>query len=207
MKKPPNPVRPLHAATLVAWRRGPSGVEVLMGRRAARHRFVPHHYVFPGGRVDRADYEVVPRSPLRPPVLRKLGATCGRTLAQALAVTAVRETWEETGLLLGALRDGVLLPDLRHLDYALRAITPAQSPIRFHARFFVVDARHLSGTLQGNGELLDLAWRPVAECLRLPIVDVTEYFLRRLHAGGADGFAEGRKAQLFSFRAGKARLT
>jgi 8-oxo-dGTP pyrophosphatase MutT (NUDIX family) len=199
----PNPVRPQHAATLVAWRRGPSGVEVLMGRRAAHHRFVPHHYVFPGGRVDRADYELVARSALRPPVLHKLCASCDRRLAHALAVTAVRETWEETGLLLGTVRDGALLPDLQHLDYVLRAITPAQSPMRFHARFFVVEARHLSGTLQGNGELLDLAWRPVAECLKLPIVDVTEYFLGRLQE---DGFAERREVELFSFRSGKVRL-
>lgn len=175
-----------------------------MGRRAARHRFVPHHYVFPGGRVDRADYDAVPRSPLRAPVLHKLCRSGDRRLAQALAVTAVRETWEETGLLLGTLRDGGLLPDLQHLDYVLRAITPAQSPIRFNARFFVVEARHLKGTLQGNGELLDLAWRPVAECLKLPIVDVTEYFLGRLQD---DAFADGDRAELFSFRGGKARLT
>lgn len=175
-----------------------------MGRRAARHRFVPHHYVFPGGRVDRADYDVVPRSPLRAPVLHKLCESCDRRLARALAVTAVRETWEETGLVLGTLREGSLLPDLQYLDYVLRAITPAQSPLRFHARFFLVEARHLSGTLLGNGELLDLAWRPVAECLRLPIVDVTEFFLRRLQD---DAFAESHKAELFSFRNGKVRLT
>jgi 8-oxo-dGTP pyrophosphatase MutT (NUDIX family) len=199
-----NTVRPQHAATLVAWRRGPSGIEVLMGRRAARHRFVPHHYVFPGGRVDRGDYDVVPRSRLRPQVLHRLCASCDRRLAQALAVTAVRETWEETGLLLGTARESTLLPDLQYLDYVLRAITPAQSPMRFHARFFLVEARHLSGTLRGNGELLDLAWRPVAECLRLPIVDVTEYFLRRLQD---EGFGPGGEVDLFSFRNGRVRLT
>jgi 8-oxo-dGTP pyrophosphatase MutT (NUDIX family) len=193
------PARPRDAATLIAWRRNASGVEVLMGRRAARHRFVPHHYVFPGGRIDRADYTAVPRSPLRPPVMARLCASCPPRLATALAVAAARETWEETGLFLGDPRQ----PDLRHLDYALRAITPSSSPIRFHARFFAVEGAHLSGALQGNGELLDLAWRPVAECLRLPIVDVTEHVLRGMLSGPP---ATQGKAPLFSFRGGKAGL-
>lgn len=194
------PARPLHAATLVAWRSGASGIEVLMGRRAARHRFVPHHYVFPGGRVDRSDFAAAVRSPLRPAVLEQLCASCPPRLAHALAFAAARETWEETGLALGDPSH----PDLQHLDYVLRAITPPQSPLRFHARFFSVEARHLRGALQGNGELLDLAWRPVAECLKLPIVDVTEHFLRRLQGGVPPA---GEAAPLFSFRNGKARLT
>jgi 8-oxo-dGTP pyrophosphatase MutT (NUDIX family) len=197
-------VRPFDAATLVAWRRGPSGVEVLMGRRAARHRFVPNHYVFPGGRVDRRDRDAPVRSLLRPQVREKLCDSCDARLAHALAVAAVRETWEETGLVLGSLSQGVLRPDLQHLDYALRAITPSTSPVRFHARFFVVEARHLSGSLLGNGELLDLAWRPAAECLKLPIVDVTEYFLRRLADGPP---APEEPARLFSFRGGRVLVT
>jgi 8-oxo-dGTP pyrophosphatase MutT (NUDIX family) len=170
-----------------------------MGRRAARHRFVPHHYVFPGGRVDPRDYEAAVKSPLRGEVLEKLCRTCTPRLAHALAVAAARETLEETGLALGDPGR----PDLQHLDYALRAITPPQSPIRFHARFFTVDARHLSGALASNGELLDLAWRPVAECLKLPIVDVTEYFLREL----GDSPRASPEPRLFSFRNGKAVLT
>jgi 8-oxo-dGTP pyrophosphatase MutT (NUDIX family) len=193
------PARPRDAATLIAWRQNASGLEVLMGRRAARHRFVPHHYVFPGGRVDRTDYAARPRSSLRPAVLASLCESCPPRLAHALAIAAVRETWEETGLSLGLPAQ----PDLRHLDYALRAITPASSPIRFHARFFVVDGTHLSGTLQGNGELLDLDWRPIAECLKLPIVDVTEHVLRQMLKGPLPA---GGRAPLFSFRGGKAGL-
>lgn len=170
-----------------------------MGRRAGRHRFVPHHYVFPGGRVDRSDFLCRTLSPLKPAVLKKLCASCPPGLAHALAVAAARETFEETGLALG----DPARPDLRHLDYALRAITPPQSPIRFHARFFTVEARHLSGELSGNGELLDLAWRPVAECLKLPIVDVTEYTLRRIQ----EGTLEAPEPVLFSFRRGKAVIS
>jgi 8-oxo-dGTP pyrophosphatase MutT (NUDIX family) len=193
------PVRPRDAATLVAWRRGAAGPEVLMGRRAGRHRFIPHHYVFPGGRVDRKDFDAVVGSPLSPTVRQKLCASCPPRLAHALAVAAARETWEETGLALG----DAARPELRHLDYALRAITPPASPMRFHARFFIVEASRLSGEIQGNGELLDLAWRPVAECLKLPIVDVTEYTLRRLQ----DGSLGGAAPVLFSFRRGKAIAT
>ena len=169
-----------------------------MGRRAGRHRFVPHHYVFPGGRVDRADFKAAAATLLRKEVREKLCASCTPGLAHALAVAAARETYEETGLSLGDPRR----PDLARLDYALRAITPPQSPLRFHARFFVVEGQHLSGALQGNGELLDLAWRPVRECLRLPIVDVTEYFLHRL----AEGAPAGWEPRLFSFRSGRAVL-
>lgn len=171
-----------------------------MGRRAARHSFVPHHYVFPGGRLDPADYRTRASTSLRPEVRKQLCEHCTPARARALAVTAARETFEETGLALGDVREGLLEPRLDALDYLLRAITPASSPIRFHARFFAVEASHLGGTLRSNGELLDLGWRPIGECLKLPIVDVTEYLLRRLAAEAQTGKAI---AQLYSFRNGR----
>ena len=45
-------VRPRDAASLIVWRIGPAGPEVLMGQRHAKHRFMPDVMVFPGGRVD-----------------------------------------------------------------------------------------------------------------------------------------------------------
>lgn len=168
-----------------------------MGRRAARHRFVPHHYVFPGGRLDAADRISPVKTRLRSEVEKRLCSHCSPAMAQALAVAAARETFEETGLALG--EPGAF--ELHRLDYWLRAITPSSSPIRFHARFFAAEAQHFSGKLQGNGELLDLGWRPVADCLKLPIVDVTEFLLRRLAAGQA--FDD---VSLFSFRGGKVLL-
>ncbi len=198
------PCKPRDAATLVAWRRGRRGVEVLMGRRAARHRFVPHHYVFPGGRVDPADHRAATLSGLRPEVEKRLQACCAPGRARALAVAAARETFEETGLALGEVHGGRLAPMLAPLEYILRAITPASSPIRFHARFFAVEGSYLRGRLAGNGELLDLGWRPVDDCLKLPLVDVTEFLLRRL-AGGPPRAARG-EAPLFWFRNGRALL-
>jgi 8-oxo-dGTP pyrophosphatase MutT (NUDIX family) len=167
-------------------------MEVLMGRRAARHRFVPHHYVFPGGRLDRGDATASARTRLPREVERTL--QCNSRMAHALAIAAVRETYEETGLALGA--PGAW--ELHRLEYWLRAITPSSSPIRFHARFFAAEAKHFKGQLRGNGELLDLDWRPLDECLKLPIVDVTEFILRRLAAG--QRFDD---VSLFSFRSGR----
>jgi 8-oxo-dGTP pyrophosphatase MutT (NUDIX family) len=139
---------------------------------------MPDVWVFPGGRVDRKDARSPAKSELSPAVVAKLEARWSRARARALAIAAVRETFEETGLALGELVDGRLHPDLRRLDYLARAITPAISPIRFHARFFLADAAGASGRLGGNGELLDLRWVSIPEALKLPIINVTGFVLQ-----------------------------
>ncbi len=108
----------------------------------------------------------------------KLEARWSPARARALAVAAVRETFEETGLAFGELVDGQLRPSLDRLDYLARAITPTMSPIRFHARFFLADAADGSGELGGNGELLDLRWVPIPEAMDLPIINVTGFVLQ-----------------------------
>src|SRR3546814_3707989 len=75
--------------------------EVLMSERIAAHVFVPENYVFPGGRVDRSDAFVQPATPLRPDVLERLSRSATPRRALALAMAAVRETFEETGLVVG----------------------------------------------------------------------------------------------------------
>ncbi len=198
----PRGVRPRDAATLVPLRRRRGTIEILMGRRAGKHRFMPNVYVFPGGRVDDGDHRVALLSPLREDVHAHLARESGPARARALAVAAVRETWEETGLLLGDVQGGRLRPSLDRLDYLIRAITPAESPIRFHARFFAAQVHERDGTVQSNGELLDLEWRPVSECLKLPVADITEYVL-----GNLDRLIDGRPPRspvpLFSFRNGR----
>ena len=110
---------------------------------------------------------------------------------RALAVAAVRETFEETGLAVGDIRAGQLVPDLASLRYLGRAITPADSPIRYHARFFLCDARAARGRLAGDGELVDLAWLSLAAARSLPIIDVTNEILdcveQRFGAGRSPG--------------------
>jgi 8-oxo-dGTP pyrophosphatase MutT (NUDIX family) len=150
-----------------------------MGRREPRDRFMPDVYVFPGGRVDPTDALVPAKSELRPHVAARLERTTSqaRARARALAVAAIRETFEETGLVLGERDSAGLRPSLGHLDYVARAITPAGNPIRYHARFFLADGETLDGELRSNGELLDLAWVPIGKALELNIIDVTEFVL------------------------------
>ena len=66
------PVRPRHAASLLVWRDGPDGPELLMGRRHKTLRFMPDVMVFPGGRVDPGDAAAPAASELRPEVLAAL---------------------------------------------------------------------------------------------------------------------------------------
>jgi 8-oxo-dGTP pyrophosphatase MutT (NUDIX family) len=150
---------------------------VLLGRREPKHRFMPDVWVFPGGRVDPKDSRSPVSSDLSPAVAAKLEARQSPARARSLAIAAVRETFEETGLAFGELADGQLRPSLARLDYLARAITPTLSPIRFHARFFLTDAAHGSGELGGNGELLNLGWIPIAEAMELPIINVTRFVL------------------------------
>ena len=141
---------------------------------------MPHVWVFPGGRVDPEDARAPASSELSPEVAAKLETRWSPARARALAIAAIRETFEETGLAFGKLVDGELHPDLARLDYLARAITPTLSPIRFHARFFLTDAAGGSGQLGGNGELLDVRWIPIPEALELPIINVTRFVLQEI---------------------------
>lgn len=178
-------VRPRHAASLILLRGTGPKAEVLMGKRPRKSRFAPDVFVFPGGAVDPADRER-PRS--LSPVCAGLTHAPGR-LAGALARAAVRETFEETGL---------ILPDNAPLTLAARAITPTNSPVRFHARFFRADADHLTGSLSDSDELSELSWRPLPVARALPLFDITEAILDALMAGDPPF--------LFTYRYGKARL-
>ncbi len=114
-------------------------------------------------------------SELAPACRRALEERATPRVARALAVAAIRETHEETGLECGPVVDGALHPDLGAIEFFFRAITPTESPIRFHARFFWCPAERLhGGALRSNGELLDLEWFPIARARALPLIDVTE---------------------------------
>ncbi len=166
--------RPVDAATMVVWRRRRGTVEVLMGRRHRNHVFMPHAYVFPGGRVETNDGRLKPGTALPADVQTRLErAAANPTRARAIASAAVRETWEETGLLIGGVDDGVLRPSLDGLDYFFRAITPPGRTRRFDARFFLVDAEHATGKLAGDGELVDLAFRTFDESRLLDVAGIT----------------------------------
>jgi 8-oxo-dGTP pyrophosphatase MutT (NUDIX family) len=168
------PVIARPAASLLLLRGDPGAPEVLMGMRGARHVFMPNRLVFPGGAVDAGDAEAHCATELSPGVLRRLEKAASPSLARALGIAAARELEEETALTLGTP------PALDGLDYLCRAITPDHAPIRFDARFFVVDAARVSGTLGGSGELDDLRWYGVAEAMALDLAVPTRGVLNRL---------------------------
>jgi 8-oxo-dGTP pyrophosphatase MutT (NUDIX family) len=171
--------------------------EVLMGERSSGHVFYPHHYVFPGGRVDRSDTYVRPATELKPHVLERLVRSATPRRAQALALAAVRETFEEAGPLVGRPHGGVvpkrvplgwegffgtgMAPALDGLSYVYRAVTPPGRPRRFNARFFVTEAERVHGDMdEGSGELLKLRWFSIPEALALKIRPITAAVLREI---------------------------
>lgn len=179
------PVRPRDAASLILLRERGSRLEVLLGRRGTGARFMPGRYVFPGGRV-------IPEDARRWAGERGDGATAFLALKHA----ALRETFEETGLVVGeaarraakangaltpveeAYRARGLAPAPALLRLVGRAITPTASPIRFHARFFLADGRHAAGKLAPCEELDDLRWHPVEDEPPGPTQNVTKFMLR-----------------------------
>jgi 8-oxo-dGTP pyrophosphatase MutT (NUDIX family) len=185
------PARPRDAASLILLRLEDREHRVLVGRRPPRARFLPGCYVFPGGAVEPDDSHARPATALKPRIAGPMAVGGKETRARILAMAAVRETFEETGLLLAesgdvgpvrspawsTMRARGVAPALHRLAYVGRAITPVPSPIRFHARFFVADAQYTTGELGGDSELEDLHWCRVDEFARLPTIDVQSFML------------------------------
>lgn len=210
--------RPRHAATLILVRQDQAQPRVLMGRRHGRHDFMPDKWVFPGGRVDAKDFHAPSASELRPDVTHRLAKTAPASRARALAMAAVRETFEETGLLLGRparaaasgpwrefLGHGVA-PDLAALDFVARAITPPMAPKRFDACFFLADAERLVSLERAPdcGELDEIEWLSLDDALGLDLPSVTRFVLNDLPARLAD---RSRPAPSLRFLRGRQQLS
>ena len=162
---------------------------MLMGMRGAKHRFMPNRLVFPGGRVDRADHNASFAAPLTEATERGLRKNANEALAKALASAAARELLEETGLSLGNP------PRLDGLHYLARAVTPPGLPIRFNARFLVVEERYVTGQIGGDGELDGLRFYGMTEALALELALPTRRVLEQLKLWLAMSPAE-RNAQI-----------
>jgi 8-oxo-dGTP pyrophosphatase MutT (NUDIX family) len=204
-------VRPKDAATLILIDRSDVVPQVLLGRRHHGHKFLPGKFVFPGGRVERADRRMAATATLDPKMeehLMRRVKRPSRILARSLALAAVRETFEETGLLLGTKSATVpedsdgpwgtylqagFQPDLTAIHFVARAITPPGRPRRFDTRFFAADvgaiAHRVSDVVGPDSELVELVWLPITQAEQLDMPAITSVMLKELEARVADGFS------------------
>ena len=166
--------KPKIASTLVITCGSDENLKILMGQRSKRHDFMPSVYVFPGGRVDRADSYAPYTGALSARTEHILQAAFTPRRARAVVLASLRETWEETGLMLGkeakttrnlthpsydAFREARLTPDLSGIEVFGRAVTPPQRHKRFDAWFFI---KHLGDitppAISDSHELQNVGW-------------------------------------------------
>ena len=172
-------IRP--AATTVLWRKAPDGPEVLMGQRGAQAAFMPSKYVFPGGAVDAADEGARLDITLQSQCAARLRLNCpaDAPAPETLAVAALRELWEETGLRLAPARQ-----DDGSLRFVFRAITPPGRSRRFDARFFLADAAWITGNPDdfsgASDELSHLHWIGLSSARSLDLPFITEVVLSEI---------------------------
>ncbi|HUI17235.1 MAG TPA: NUDIX hydrolase [Alphaproteobacteria bacterium] len=174
----PSPAVPVPAATLLLLRDGAAGIEILMTVRHRAIAFGSGAMVFPGGKVDRTDRELIP-----------FCAEAGRPEEAALVprIAAIRETFEECGLLLARAAGGTALLgerevaplrrrhvegagfksllEVEHLQLAsdllvpfAHWITPITSPKRFDTLFFMAEAATDQVARHDGREAVELAW-------------------------------------------------
>lgn len=192
----PGPMRPRDAATLILIDRRAGEHLVLMGRRHRRHAFMPGRFVFPGGRTDPTDSRIPVAEPLHPAEEAKLigaGMRANAARARAIALSAVRETYEEAGILIGrkgvfasrnphwqGFADHGIQPSLEGLRYVARAITPPGRVRRFDTRFLAAWREDVALELPGGGltdELEEVVWLPIREAMQAEIPPITRTVL------------------------------
>lgn len=190
------------AATVIVLRDRANDPKILMGQRGSKAAFMPNKFVFPGGAVDAADYDAPLAQSLTPPsaqrVLDDLRPETPEQITHAAAVAAIRELWEETGLILG--RAGAWpgtppedwltyaatghIPDPKDMHFVFRAITPPGRPRRFDARFFMLEAEQLSGDIDDFSaacdELSHLQWVPLSKARSFDLPFITEVVLAEI---------------------------
>jgi 8-oxo-dGTP pyrophosphatase MutT (NUDIX family) len=195
-------LKPRDSATLILVDRSGDVPKVLLGRRHERHRFLPGKFVFPGGRIEPADRLIAAAAALHEQHARKLMQRVRRpslAKAAAFALAAVRETYEETGIMLGVAATATfrvppgpwaafarvgIAPDLSAVHFIARAITPPRRPLRFDSRFFTADisaiARREDGFVGPDKELVELVWLPITQARQLDMPGITAVVLEEL---------------------------
>lgn len=190
--------KPKDAASMIILKKIKKKTYVLMGRRPKSSKFMPNVYVFPGGALEKQDFLANKYFNFKLQSQRKKLKARDENHACAIFFTAIRETYEETGLYLStkvkkkinlSSFNGIysenyykysLLPDLNKLTFFGRAITPSLFKKRFHARFFVSFINNFHGNIKTNGELEDLEWINILDVKKKNIADVTEFMIEQL---------------------------
>lgn len=206
--------RPKDAATLILIDRSGPVPKVLVGRRHDKIVFMPGKIVFPGGRVDATDHRIPVAAPLPQALEKKLVGGSPKidpARARALAVAAIREVCEETGLCLGKaasrpltagqraslngewkpFAEAGLLPDPSRLFLIARAITPAGAVRRYDTRFFTADAsaiaHRVEGVVHADAELVELLWIELGASPLADMHHITQRVLAELQTRLAQG--------------------
>lgn len=212
-------LKPRDSATLILIDRAHAVPKVLLGRRHLRHRFMPGKFVFPGGRIEPTDRQMTTFAPLQERHVARLMRRVRRPSAgkaAGIALAAVRETYEETGLMLGMRSDRVvaappggweafaksgILPDLSAVHFIARAITPPKRPLRFDSRFFAADvtaiAHRVDGFVGPDAELVELVWLPINEARSLDMPGITAVVLEELQDRIAAGMNTDQPVPLY----------
>jgi 8-oxo-dGTP pyrophosphatase MutT (NUDIX family) len=175
------PAAPSPSATLILARQHDEGIEVYLLRRSVASKFMPGTYVFPGGNMEAEDRDTdFWKNHVDLPVDQLAGFLDGRVETMLpFAVTAIRETWEETGLLLSDPmngRTGARLNDNSNLPFSRRIqasglrlavsrmgrwhhwITPELMPRRFDTFFFVAAVKKDQQCRPDNHETVHGTW-------------------------------------------------
>uniref|UniRef100_A0A7S1LQQ9 Nudix hydrolase domain-containing protein n=1 Tax=Neobodo designis TaxID=312471 RepID=A0A7S1LQQ9_NEODS len=159
----------LAAATvcLAPFKENAPGFRVCMVKRASTMKFMPNTYVFPGGRVDPKDADLAED-------VEHIPETYSHRMER---VAAVRELFEETGILMNQMgtptnaKFSRFTPDHAHLLVPFqRWVTPAQEKRRFDTYFFMLQMRHdfpeKFPLIPQEGEIADAIWIEPKEALR-----------------------------------------
>ena len=214
-------LRPRDSATLILIDRTESVPKVLLGRRHESHKFLPGKFVFPGGRVEPTDRLMPTAAPLHVRDTERLMLGVQRpskVKAAGYALAAIRETYEETGLMLGAraaevvapagpwqaFAEAGIIPDLSAVHFVGRAITPPGRPRRFDSRFFAADmtavAHRADGFVGPDAELVELVWLPITEARRLDMPTITAVTLEELQERIATGMSHDHPVPFYRMR-------
>ncbi|MGB3245252.1 MAG: NUDIX hydrolase [Sulfitobacter sp.] len=193
-----------NAATVIVLRDRHTAPRILMGQRGAKAVFMPNKFVFPGGAVDAGDGAIPLATSLLETCAQRLAEDADAALVPALAAAAIRELWEETGLILGQQGNWQdtpqpdwetfaatgHLPHAAPLQFVFRALTPPGRPRRFDARFFLVDADEIASDLDdfsaATDELSHLQWVPLSEARKFDMPFITEVVMAEIQARAGD---------------------